>query len=329
MSAINTKIIDFVNSKDIREYWQHIGYEPSALEAAWIVWQSKNHTVEEKHAVWKEIIETREDCSIPIVGYAIPQPPLHEFLNKYIEIENELISSFYKADDNAVYSYRMYFDDAYDGEWYNVSSLFKSFDEAYAHLLDDGEEPFPKFVEFVKTYIGGEGKRIFVRFNPQKEIVRVDEENYIENEKDFDIYQFGFQEMSPKFPIPFKKGEILKRVSGLYTRPSYSFDTYVYDSTISEFGYTVIKGYGIDADGNIHYESIHWYMDLERIALPLGKKDNLLTPISKYLSGEIDLALLLGAHRYILSKYELGVMNLHYLNYTKEEKILAGIDYET
>ena len=39
-------IFEFVNSNDIRKYWQEIGYKPSAIEAAWLIGQSKNHTVE-------------------------------------------------------------------------------------------------------------------------------------------------------------------------------------------------------------------------------------------------------------------------------------------
>ena len=186
------KTIDFVNSKDIREYWEKIGYEPSVLESAWLIWQSKNHTVAEKHEAFREIIDTTEDCDIPAGEYAAPQPPLHEFLKRYISVEDNLISSFYKTEDNAVYSYRMYFDDDVDRDWYNVSSLFRTFNEAYAHFQDDGEPPHPNFVEFIKTYIGAEGKQIFVRFNLKNEIVRVDETNYLMdiNEKEFEIFLY-------------------------------------------------------------------------------------------------------------------------------------------
>ena len=325
------KVFDFVNSKDIREYWQQIGYKPSSLEAAWLIWQSKNHTVEEKHEAWQEIIDKAEDCNIPIGEYATTQPPLHEFLKRYISVEDNLISSFYKAEDNAVFSYRMYFDDDDDRDWYNVSAFFRTFDEAYAHFRDDDEPPYPNFVEFFKIYIGAEDKRIFVRFNSKMEIVNVDETNYLINinEREFEIIQFVFQEMNFEFPIPFKKGDIIKRVRGIYTRPSCYYEKYVFESIVNEYGYTVVKGYSADGDGTIQYESIHLYMDFEYMTLPLGDKDNILTPISKYLSGEIDLALLLGAYRYILSKYELSVMRLQHLNYTKEEKAIAGFDNES
>ena len=328
MSVLNTKIIDFVNSKDIRKYWQEIGYEPSSLESAWLIWQSKNHTVEEKHKAWQEIIDKTEDCNIPAGVYTTSQPQFHEFLKRYISIENNLISSFYKTEDNAVFSYRMYFDDDSDRDWYNVPVLFRTFDGAYAHFKDDDEPPYANFVEFVKTYIGAEGKQIFVRFNLKYEIVRVDETNCLTHEKDFEIFEFGFQEMNFELPIPFKKGDIIKRVKGVYTRPSCYYENYVFESVAKDCGYTVVKGYCADADGNIQHESIHLYMDFEYMTLPLSDKDNILTPISKYLSGDIGFALLLGAYRYTLNKYELGVLKLYHLNYTKEEKKLAGINDE-
>ena len=100
------KINDFVNSHDIREHLEKIGYQPSALEAAWLVWQSKNHTLKEKHAAWLEIIDNTENCAIPAGLHDLSQESLHYFLYRYEQIEISLTSAFFKEDPNAVYSYR-------------------------------------------------------------------------------------------------------------------------------------------------------------------------------------------------------------------------------
>ena len=155
------KAIDFVNSKDIREYWEKIGYESSALESAWLIWQGKNQTVKEKHLAWSKLIDSSIDCSILAGAFDLPQKSLHNFLSRYIEIDEELIKAFYTEGDHAVFSYRMYFDDDGDRDWYNEPALFNSFEDAYEHARDGGEPPHPNFVEFVKTYIGSEGKQIF------------------------------------------------------------------------------------------------------------------------------------------------------------------------
>ena len=49
MGNLNHFILQFVNSKDIREYLRTIDYQFNALEAAWLIWQSRNTTVEERH----------------------------------------------------------------------------------------------------------------------------------------------------------------------------------------------------------------------------------------------------------------------------------------
>ena len=51
-------VLKFVNSKDIRKHLQDIGYECSPLEAAWLIYQCRSATVEEKHAAWDDLIET-------------------------------------------------------------------------------------------------------------------------------------------------------------------------------------------------------------------------------------------------------------------------------
>ena len=88
-----------------------------------------------------------------------------------------------------------------------------------------------------------------------------------------------------------------------------------------------MKGYCAARDGEVLYESIHMYMDLDFDHSSLINEDKVLTPISKYLSGEIDLALLLGAYRHVLCSNEAKMINL-YMNHTKEEKELAGINDE-
>ena len=290
------KIFEYVNSKDVREYWGEIRYTPNALESAWLIWQGKNQVLGEKHAFWLSILNDYEDCAVPAGFYDLPQESLHNFLKRYIELENELISAFYREDDNAVFSYRMYFDDDGDREWYNEPALFHSFDGAYEHAIDGGEPPHPNFVEFVKTYIGNEGKKIFVRFNLEKEIVRVDESNYFTDEKDYEIFQEVFRNMRFEFPTPFKKGDIVKTVRGLYTRPSYCAGTFVL-TAVEKVAY----GFSFDALGAAFHGCIPDSLDLEYDSRLLVNEDRALESISKYLKDEVDLVTLLNEYHYVLS----------------------------
>ena len=147
------KIFEYVNSKDIKEYWKEIGYKPTMLESAWLIWQGKNQILDEKHASWLSILNDYEDCAVPAGFYDLPQESLHNFLKRYIELENELISAFYMEDDNAIFSYRMYFDDDGDREWYNEPALFHNFDDAYEHYhVGEGLNNSPDQQRIIKTY---------------------------------------------------------------------------------------------------------------------------------------------------------------------------------
>ena len=45
-------ILDFVDSRDIRGQLRSIGYKPSTVEAAYLVWFSKNAPLEQKCEAW-------------------------------------------------------------------------------------------------------------------------------------------------------------------------------------------------------------------------------------------------------------------------------------
>lgn len=78
--------LKFVNSKDIRGHLEKIGYECTPLEAAWLVYQNRTATLEERHAAWQEIIDTMPDCSVETRDSQCSS--LHAFLRDYISMEH-------------------------------------------------------------------------------------------------------------------------------------------------------------------------------------------------------------------------------------------------
>ena len=48
------RIDDFIESRDIAVYWEKIGYEPSPMECAYLIWQSHRQSVDQKIAAWEE-----------------------------------------------------------------------------------------------------------------------------------------------------------------------------------------------------------------------------------------------------------------------------------
>lgn len=78
-------ILNFINSKDIREHLKAINYAFNSLEAAWLIYQCRNATIKEKHAAWRELIRTMPDCKIPERMNTNPHDSLHNYLRKYID----------------------------------------------------------------------------------------------------------------------------------------------------------------------------------------------------------------------------------------------------
>ena len=54
-------ILNFVNSKDIKNYLLDIDYKFSTIECAWLVYQSAYTTLNEKHSAFNEILENMPD----------------------------------------------------------------------------------------------------------------------------------------------------------------------------------------------------------------------------------------------------------------------------
>ena len=77
-------IYNFINSRDIAKYLKEINYQFSTLECAWLVWQSRKHTLEQKHTAWQKIIDTMPDCSVGARPNHREVESLHEYLKDHM-----------------------------------------------------------------------------------------------------------------------------------------------------------------------------------------------------------------------------------------------------
>ncbi|HJD03559.1 MAG TPA: hypothetical protein H9921_02870 [Candidatus Mediterraneibacter caccogallinarum] len=96
----------FVNSNAVRNHLQQIRYQPTAMEAAWLVWQCETISLEEKYTAWHKIIDTLPDCPTDSLTSRLKKEykdSTHAFLRAYIAQQKELTAAFYQADEPAVY----------------------------------------------------------------------------------------------------------------------------------------------------------------------------------------------------------------------------------
>ena len=302
-------IYEFVNSRDIREFLQEIDFVPNALESAWLVYQSNNHTIEEKHEAWRWIISNMPDCEVNGKNIETPQKSLHNFLKKYMEIENAIITDFFAHEAGAVYTYRALWKsdlEKYDDgtEWHKVDSIFATFNEAYADATED-DELAPLFLEFEKKYLGAHGRSICIRMTPDRQPVFLDEEFVLESKEESDLYYNVFFYLRFDFPTPFSKGDIICPAKVKYKNPKAWDATFVVGED-SEDG--TPAGYMAE-DEYVYRERIYSYMDFELLDGEPRTYRRMLLPLSKYLKGEIDLALLLGASRMITLEMQKNETN--------------------
>lgn len=95
-------IYRFINSKDIRFHLQSLRYDFTLPEAAFLVWQCIDATLEEKHEAWCELIRTMPDCGMQKRRNMSAIKSMHDLLQDYMKLEQKLLREFYQETD-AVY----------------------------------------------------------------------------------------------------------------------------------------------------------------------------------------------------------------------------------
>jgi hypothetical protein len=249
------------------------------------------------------------DCEVTGKDIETPQKSLREFLTRYMEIETAIISNFFTAEAGAVYTYRALWKsdlEKYDDgtEWHKVDSIFATFNEAYADATEDNELA-PLFLKFEKKHLGPYGKSICVRMTPDRQPVFLDEEFVLESKEESDLYYNVFFYLHFDFPTPFSKGDIICPAKVKYKNPKARDAMFVVGED-SDDGTPV--GY-MSEDEYVYCERIYSYMDFELLEGEPRTYRRMLLPLSKYLKGEIDLTLLLGASRMITLEMQKNKTN--------------------
>lgn len=104
--------LKFINSNTVRNHLQELEYQPTAMEAAWIVYQCETLSLKEKYTAWREIIDTMPDCPFYRHTAGLKQEyedSTHAFLRAYIAQQKKLTSVFLQTDDSAIYKVQYQF----------------------------------------------------------------------------------------------------------------------------------------------------------------------------------------------------------------------------
>ena len=314
------EIYKYVNSKDIGEYLKQIGYEFNALEAAWIIYASKNMSYEEKKEKWKEIVSELPDCEVPKRNNCAGWSSLHLFLQRYMDAMDQEIKEFYteNTDGRYVYTYSYLYknDTGWSGEYEDIYSSLSKCMDAYKNSAEELDDTFSQGETGVLKYclkrqaLDDPEDVMEIEYRGDGGISRILLNTKRSQELD-EILEYFFMGMWFDFPTPFKKGDIVWvpaddqdikwDCDGGFVLERLS--TWEVEDWVKESGdNSDMNGYGyfVNPDGTVYREAMWNYMDLEFYRGPYKRNEKILPALSLFIKGEIGVDLLLCAYRKVL-----------------------------
>ena len=233
-------ILEFIDSNTVYKHLIDIGYEPDALTAAWIVWQSKSHTLAQKEEAFEWIIANMPDMKIPKHEYHAERESLHEFLDEYIGTTSMYVQSFVFDDPGVAYEFSAYYG-APDNAWVDDDNLYSSYgkvmeairssipDERY---IKEGLDKMPLMFRIRRRTLDFELGSDYLYLTPELEDYKLSMDTIIPDE-DYEVLHL-FENLRLPIPHPFKKGDIVRECAGKYALPCYYNDTLVVTGYMSE-----------------------------------------------------------------------------------------------
>ncbi len=277
--------LDFINSRDVRAHLEKIGWQPDSLCAAWLIYQSKNHTLEEKLLAWQSVIDNMPDCAVPENYSGTYHESLHTFLKRYIELQHKLVNSFKKCNTGEVYSYKYYGKNC-DG-FLSDGGLYSSYEKVMEAMNEEICEEYKPYVfRLTKRRIDSPELDVHAELSPGLEIRSIVDMTAMmlgeDDEGDIEVLFRVFEGMWFDIPTPFCRGDLVRECGGKYHVPSnYRQETLVFDSMTANNENSPLAqekedmnayGYFPDGDGGVYYGCAFNYISLEFIT------PNQLTP---------------------------------------------------
>lgn len=314
-------IFPFLNSRAIADHWREIGFEPTAEQVAFLIHQSRERTLAEKRAAYREIIAAMPDVSLPERTWCPAVPSLHTFLADFIDVEEQLLTAFLDPNDG-VYSFVGYSNSVWSG-CDSDPLVYPTFESCLEKLCDTSRyDPLIR-AEVTRQKFGSVEPLlrncVCVSLDADLKIVSIkdyDSKSRYSKAEDF------FSSRWFAFPMPFSRGDIV--CSPNISHSQIGCESFVLDElacwgskellangipekskngksyykwkdrwierAAAETDSTDMTASGIfyNDDGTIYGEVMHDYLDLD---YPKEKPDGagrILIPISNFLKGKID-----------------------------------------
>ena len=316
----NPEAYEFINSKDVRGHLASLNYQLTPAQCAFLVWQSKRHTLEQKHEAWNDIINTLPDCDVQERINCKGWDSLHAMLHGYMGFEQKLLSRFQSDENGAVYEYEVWERAGENGyHWNGGFRLFRTYDTCYQRAREYAKEENCRF-RIIKRYIDTSpdasdyDPNITVEYDESGHIMDVslyDNYNFFSrSEEEQAVWNESFTGMWFDIPIPFVKGDIVCDNANIHTAgipfvlwgtdPWYRKKHAEADSFYADYSDMNAVGYSYDhAHRFFDDDFMVDYLNLEYYKEPLCGPERLLYAYSQFVKEKIDAYTLLKLYRMI------------------------------
>lgn len=352
-------IYPFIDSLAIREHLRKLDYGFGASEMAYLIWQSRKRTLEEKLWAWQELMETTADEEVFADRRKGTKISLHRVLEAYVNIQKRRMEAFQDG-KNCIYFYECE-EESKDSPWWTRSDGYfrdyKSCSEALEHEVKEHQETGgeSRLTDlWIERYdLAGESECKVAYVDTRIRITRLERCDIGEGEGGDIDFEDVCTNMCIDIPTPFCRGDLVYHW-GSYDKKPFVLD-YIntwdrgkrLENGFSEreaeegekernlcfrrgepsgmwtYGYEMRDGFGVWYE-ELGYEE---YFNLEYYREPLEGKEQVLKLISEYLKGNCCLELLLNGYAYLLLDGKDRQLRERYCrSYREEGRRLLGLN---
>ena len=271
-------VYQYLNSKDVAEHLEKIGFQFTSLEAARVIENCNHINLNEKHDAFRLLMEEMPDEEITLpaeCGRAEKRTTLHTLLEKYIVAEEELLRSFEKDEKGYLYEFR------YAGFMDGIKRMFHREHLTYRELKKEMKS-IPRHLEICE----GIEEFIIEKINAETKdsaTLTLDEKGVPLRAMNFDVYfepytVLRFEGGNRAIPHPFQKGDL---VCGIDNKTPFVF---------IEAKENTVAGYHLTNTGLKEQEIYILPLELEYCRKELKGKEKALAAVSDFVKGKTDLA---------------------------------------
>ena len=285
-------VLNYINSRDIREYLKNIGYCFDSAEIAWLIWRCNNIGIKDKVVGWRELMDSRSDCVV-----TDDKASLFSILNDMIqttdEILNMLCSEDYEGEYSCDYGENVYISEALGAE-------FDSFGDCMNYIMKN-KHLTREFV-ITKSLADMPQTKIKANISCNGEIMNVEFAGDCQLVDKYTGLCDSFSDIiDTYFPLPFKAGDIVSRCGDEipFVISSVSFS----QKTCAMLDITPFEGYSFSEDAGEmfdEYVSNYEYMDIEFYRGCHNRNFDVLCAVSKFVTGDFSLPEFISSYTKIL-----------------------------